>query len=196
MKNQPFPDEQSWQVALNVPIEAAWEQVYRLCFHPVTKKLNGMGCSPETAHDIFQESLIALSIALAIRRIIQTVYGFLLGTARHKWFDEIKKRLKMQELETTLTRESAGDPATMFEFFNVEQEQVYLLKKHCENLSEKDQGILIAAYCDNLSYKEIAEKFNIGGKDPAGNARQQVFQALKRLRISWESDQNTSYFLN
>ena len=130
---------------------------------------------PHDAQDVLQETLAAACAAFPALRDASFFRAWLIGIARNKVADHLRRRYRRNEVPL----EDADRLAVVPRCFALTQDN--RVTDVLNSLSERDQLMLRLCYWQELPLTEIARRLNI----PLGTVKSRLHNARERFRSAW-----------
>jgi RNA polymerase sigma-70 factor (ECF subfamily) len=138
---------------------------------------------PSLAEEVAQDTFVALWRRPGAfdpqRGSLQT---FLLGVARNKAVDLVRKEESVRRRKDSLMAEVATAPEHLEP--GAEVEERHEVKQALKRLSEVQREALVLAYFGGRTYREVAQELDI----PEGTAKTRMRDGLNRLRELMKAD--------
>lgn len=163
-------------------------KIYRDSFPVVNKLIRKNRGNWHDVEDVFQESMLALSLYCHKAGFTLTVplVGFIYSISKKIWMKELSKRGKLK-LTFRDIREyvNINHPDNPGEEVAFKAHRLMLLWKYLNRLPERARQLLVAHYLEGKSYEQIAKEQDYSG---ANSAKQQSFKYIRRLRKMAKED--------
>lgn len=130
---------------MNPETEKEFEKVYRENAPLVYRYLLSIGCPPQDAEDITQETFIKALVNIDLYRGECKLSVWLNQIAKNAWITHLKKQKRVADYDFS---ESSFEDSHLCEWIDI-----------MENLSEPYRTVLIKKLLGDLSYSEIAYIF-------------------------------------
>jgi len=134
----------------------------------------------EEAKDVFQEAIITLYENIKNGKFEQksSIKTYLYSTGKYLWFNELKKKKKMQLTELNNETTTSGDFA---DFNDKQPDQDTQLIALLARMGDTCRNILTMYYYKKLSMKEIAYQLNFGSPESAKVQKNKCMNKLKNM---------------
>jgi len=169
-------DDQKYMDALVYHDEALVEEIYQKYAPECKRLILRNGGTVDDAHDIFQETLIAVSLRHQSKPIVLKVPfgGYLYRVYKNLWINHIRK-IKPNESLNLIDTKKIGDP--FFSFDRDKELQFIILKESFSELKRECKELLGMRMID-MSVKEIAKELDL----KPNNVDQKMYTCRERLR--------------
>lgn len=158
--------------------ETALEDLIELCGQHVYGKALQILHQPRLAEDITQDTMLVLWLnPTRFDSSRGSLRGFLVGVARFKAIDLVRKEETLRNKET-LANEADTYFVAVAASDVVENEMV--VRAALTDLSMAKREVIFLAFYKGLTYKEVAEVLGL----PEGTVKTRIRDALIRLRVS------------
>jgi RNA polymerase sigma factor (sigma-70 family) len=169
-------------ISAGVDLDNAIRFIYRQYSEATCSLIRQYGGSEQDADDIFQETVMAFIdvVKKGKYRMEASVRTFLASIAKNHWFNEIKKRdrLDHRNRQFELGREKTETDAAQL---ITEMEQRRQLRLLVGQLGEPCHKILMLFYYENLSMREIADQLPYQNEQVIRNKKYKCLQQLTGL---------------
>jgi len=141
----------------------------------VMSVITSKGAHKEQAVDIYHDSIMALVKAAVKRKAIENIESYIIGIAKFKWFDTLKKMQQHRNEQETLSGDIQYDESTLKSV--LKSERASLLRSILSTLSKNCKEVLLL-WGSGYNMKEIADRLDYKSE---GMARKKKSNCLKSL---------------
>src|SRR3990172_3122467 len=159
--------------------QSAFRAFYRTQAPRLWKFLIARGCDRDGAYDLFAESFL---------RFTQTVCRDPRAPVALLYRIAINLRIDAHRRETVAATDAVENLDELPVAAPAESDDHAHVRALVKTLPESEQNLLLLRYWIGLSHKEVAQALEL----PEGTVRRQCANALHRLRMRWDSDEENN----
>lgn len=164
--------------------EAAFSQLYKLCYPNLYAYGLAMGGDSDVVKDGIQEVFLTLYTRKSVLRNVDSLRAFLFRSLKNYLINHLMKEGRKQELDAETVNFSIS--YTIEESFIEDEERKILyskIRKLMDSLSPRQAECVYLRFVHEMSFIEMSEILGIG----ISAARNLLFRALKKMRDSYSN---------
>lgn len=147
------------------------------------------GGSDADAEDVLQESVIVLwkQVCSGTFKLTSKIGTYLMGVAKNKWREELRKHRKIYNLEET--RDLPNEDTNTIDNI-VTKEKIDLIYKALEVISPLCKKLLLLFYFEERNLEDISKILKFANTDVAKSKKYQCKKAIEETLRKLEGDLN------